>query len=73
MDKEFTPKDIDVTWTEEELWKVVRKRGYAPSGMPSIWGHGFAMWYLSGGREEIAKARKEMWAALRAVEVGLAG
>ena len=68
MGRVFSPRDIDVTWTDDELWRAVRRRGLTPDGKPTIWGNGFAAWYVARGREELAAARRELADALYKVE-----
>lgn len=71
MARMFDPTDVDLTWTDDELRRVVRRLGYTRSGLPTLWGHGFVMWFYSGGREKMAHARREMDKALLVVEAGI--
>ena len=62
MNKRFDPDELDPKWTEGELCEYVKKHYHASSGLPSIWGYGFAVWCLGGGLKEMRKARPErLW------------
>lgn len=73
MARMFEPSDINMLWTEEELWRMVRRRGFTPDGQPTLWGNGFALWYMAGGREELAAARLELAEALTILEAAEIG
>lgn len=67
-DREFLLDDISVCYGEDDLRKLVERRGFTPDGGATLWGRGFISWYYSGGRESHANERREFVLYLRAVE-----
>lgn len=72
MSQSFIPSGLDMALSGGRLSESIRRRGLTRDYLPAIRKYGFAARYPTGGQGEAARARRELWKAPRALEVGVA-
>ena len=70
--QEFSIVDIDELdmASDSEVISGVNRLGFDKHGRPTAWGHDFARWFLSGGREELVRDQLDVDEGMTALYAG---